>query len=202
MNRRLVITLIAALSLSGAIFGQVVNDNPTIINEARNPQTKALIGESREWIWIREQSSPWRKLIPGRSPQWFADGAGFFYFLDVGYDGDRTELWSAHPDGEARLRLTRSDYFIWESPVVSANNRRLAYRYQTSQASGDFRDIVIIDLPPRGLELLAEGKVVFRTKAQIVPKSLRWDRSGRLYATVDGIERELDTSVPGTTQLP
>lgn len=82
-------------------------------NQSNNVITGAQLGEKLEWIWIRDPgASTWRKLIPGRCPQWQLDGTRFYYFLDVGYDGSRAELWSADADGKARVRLTQSDYFI------------------------------------------------------------------------------------------
>jgi hypothetical protein len=174
-------------------------------NQSTNSVTGVVLGERHEWIWILEPGeSKWRKLIPGRCPQWRRDGAGFYYFQDVGYDGPRAQLWSANAAGEARLRLTPSDYFINEGPVmIATNNRSLAYCHQTCRASGDFWDVVVIDfgMPSSG-PAKTEARVVFRTKASIEPQTLRWIASGRLSVVVDGAPTKVDATVAGTPQLP
>jgi WD40-like Beta Propeller Repeat len=147
----------------------------------------AQLGEKREWIWIRDPgASTWRKLIPGRCPQWQLDGKRFYYFLDVGYDGSRAELWSADADGEARVRLTQSDYFINDGPVaVSPDGDSLAFVYRTSRASGDFQDVVVVDFRPSPLKP-TDGRVVLRTRSSVDAHTLIWKGVGRLSVKVDG----------------
>jgi hypothetical protein len=172
-------------------------------NQSNNLITGAQLGEKHEWIWLRDPgASAWRKLIPGRCPQWQLDGKRFYYFLDVGYDGSRAELWSADADGEARLRLTQSDYFITDGPVVvSPDGYSLAFVYHTSRASGDFQDVVVIDSrlnPPKP----TAGRVVLRTRSSVDAHSLIWKEVGRLSVRVDGSVVSIDATAPGRPQQP
>ena len=178
-------------------------DTETFRNHSTNLGTGALLGEKREWIWIRRpDATTWQRLIPGRCPQWSLDGKRFYYFLDVGYDGSRAELWSADADGEARLRLTESDYFINDGPVlVSPDNRSLAFFYQTSRASGDFNDIVVIDFRSSPIKP-TDGRVVFRTRSAVDPKSLTWSAAGRLSVVAGGVRRDIDATAAGVPQAP
>ena len=173
----------------------------TFRNHSTNPVTGAFLGEKKEWIWIRQpDATTWQRLIPGRCPQWSLDGKRFYYFLDVGYDGSRAELWSADADGEARLRLTRSDYFINEGPVVvSPDNRSLAFVYRTSRASGDFNDVVVIDFRSSPIKP-TDGRVVFRTKSAVDPKSLTWSAADRLSVVAEGVRRDIDATAAGVPQ--
>jgi len=172
-------------------------------NQSDNAITGAQLGEKLEWIWIRDPgASTWRKLIPGRCPQWQVDGKRFYYFLDVGYDGSRAELWSADADGEARVRLTQSDYFIQDGPVVvSPNGNSLAFVYQTSRASGDFQDVVVVDFRPSPLAP-TDGRVVLRTRSSVDAQTLIWEGVGRLSVKVDGRFVSIDATVPGLRQEP
>ena len=172
-------------------------------NQSVNPVTGALLGESHEWIWARRpDESTWRKLIPGRCPQWFANGQGFYYFLDVGYDGSRAELWKANADGEDRVRLTQSDYFIANGPVVvSPDNRSLAFVYRTSRASGDFQDVVVIDFRPSPLKP-TDSRVVFRTRQNVDSQSLTWTAPGQLSVVVAGVRTHVDATAKGRPQDP
>jgi hypothetical protein len=111
-------------------------------------------------------------------------------------------LWQANADGEARLRCSRSDYFVHDSPVVSTNGQKLAYYYWTCRASGDFRDIVVIDLKGVFSDQAVEAKVVFRTHRDINPKSIRWLGENMIEFIVQGRRIEIDTSGKGTEQLP
>src|SRR5204863_1321034 len=115
---------------------------------AINPVDKSELADDHRWIWARRAGeAAWRRLSPGYCPQWTPDGRRFYFFLAVGYDGSRAELWSANPDGEAQWRMTHSDYFIANGPVlVSQDNRALAYVYETSRAAGDFFDVVVVHL--------------------------------------------------------
>lgn len=199
--------LVAALILwvlAGNTVGIAQAISPdSYVNLSVSPVSGAVLAELRGWIWTRERvTEPWRKLIPGRCPQWNNDSTGFYYFLDVGYDGSRAELWSAHADGEARLRLTQSDYFILRGPVlVSPEGRSLAFYYETSRASGDFHDVVVIDFRPRTTKS-SEGRVVFRTRGRVDSSTLRWTAEGRLSVVADGTAVQVDTTLPGVPQSP
>jgi hypothetical protein len=175
----------------------------TFKNTSAHPVTGALLGERNEWIWKQEQAgSTWQKLIPGRCPQWAPDGKRFYYFLDVGYDGSRAELWAADATGESRLRLTESDYFIKDGPVaVSPNNRTLAFVYQTSRASGGFHDVVVVDFNPSPITP-SDGRVVLRTRSTIEPQSLTWKSAETLSAVVAGVRIDIDATARGRPQDP
>jgi len=131
------------------------------------------------------------------------DGKRFFYFLDVGYDGSRAELWSADTDGEARLRLAKSDYFITDGPVVvSPDGRSLAFIHRTSRASGDFQDVVVVDVKDSPQGDPADGRVVLRTRSAVDPHTLTWKEAGRLSVKVEGRAVDIDARAPGVPQKP
>ncbi len=201
-NRFLVALIAYSIAFSSSSFADQDLDD-TFRNRSSNPVTGALLGEKQEWIWVRTYGeSVWRKLIPGRCPQWYLDGKRFYYFLDVGYDGNRAELWSANAEGEARVRLTQSDYFIASGPVVvSPDSRSLAFSYHTSRASGDYHDIVVVDFLSSPMKP-TEGRVVFRTKSSVDPQTLQWSAAGRLSVAVDGVQIEIDAMAPGVPQAP
>ena len=193
------------LFVTGAIFLLPgVADSVQVRNVVTNAATGEVLAEHKEWIYLRDKTTgEWKKLIPGKCPQWCSDGKKFFYFLDVGYDGSRAELWQADSRGEGRIRLTRSDYFVRESPVVSKDQGKLAYLYQTCMASGGFRDIVVIDLNGvKGSRETAEAKVVLRTKEEVDARSLRWIGENQLEVIVGGNKKEIDSSGKGEKQLP
>jgi hypothetical protein len=196
-------TLIACAFVLASFQVSAQDGGDSIRNQSSNVISGALLGERNEWIWIRESTvSSWRKLIPGRCPQWHPDGKGFYYFLDVGYDGNRAELWSANADGEARHRLTQSDYFIADGPVViSPENSSLAFVYQTSRASGDFKDVVIIYFLSSTIKP-TDGRVVLRTRSSLDPQSLRWTSPARLSILVDGVRTDIDATAAGIPQDP
>jgi hypothetical protein len=186
------------------IAGRLPLQNPADLrNQSNNVLTGAQLGERFEWIWIRNPgASAWRKLIPGRCPQWQLDGKRFYYFLDVGYDGSRAELWSADADGEARLRLTQSDYFINDGPVVvSPDGTSLAFVYHTSRSSGDFEDVVVIEFRPSPLKP-TDGRVVLRTRSRVDAQTLIWTAVGRLSVRVDGSLVSVDATARGIPQQP
>ena len=178
-------------------------ESPQFKNMVANSVTGDILAEQNEWIYLKDKmTDKWKKLIPGVCPQWHPDGKRFFYFLDVGYDGPRAELWLSDANGEGRIRLTRSDYFVQESPVVSKDARKLAYHYWTCRASGDFRDIVVIELNGKGFDDTVEARVVFRTKGSVHMGPLRWVGEKNLEVTVNGEKKEIDTSGNGERQLP
>jgi hypothetical protein len=193
-------TFLALVLLSAS---PVLQDPSDFRNQSTNVITGLQLSEKHEWIWTREPGGGgWRKLIPGRCPQWQLDGKRFFYFLDVGYDGSRAELWSADSDGEARLRLTQSDYFINDGPVVVSPDRHsLAFVYHTSRASGDFEDVVVIDFRPSPLKP-TDGRVVLRTRSAVDAHTLIWKGPGRLSVMVDGRAVNIDANAPGRPQDP
>ena len=193
--------LIGCAFVLAAPHPQPQDTRDTFRNHSTNPVTGALLAENQEWIWTRlPAATTWQRLVPGRCPQWSKDGKRFYYFLDVGYDGSRAELWSADADGEARLRLTQSDYFINDGPVVvSPDNRSLAFVYQTSRASGDFNDVVVIDFRSSPIKP-TDGRVVLRTRSAVDPKSLTWSAATRLSVVVEGVRRDIDATAPGVPQ--
>ncbi len=116
-----------------------------------HPSGQEIIFSSRDWIYsVGANGGQIKKLIPGRCPQWVEGGKRFIYFLDAGYDGDRCELWSAGPCGEARLRLCQKDFFIdpSSSPVVSPNGNMIAFLYSCCMAAGGFEEIRLIVFEP------------------------------------------------------
>lgn len=82
----------------------------------------------------------------------------------------------------------------------SPDNHSLAFFYQTSRASGDFKDIVVIDFRPSPIKP-TDGRVVFRTRSAVDPKSLTW-KAGRLSVIVDGVRRDIDATPAGVPQAP
>jgi hypothetical protein len=194
-----------ATSLALVLFSipPTFQDPADLRNQSNNVITGAQLGERFEWIWIRNPgASVWRKLIPGRCPLWDLDGKRFYYFLDVGYDGSRAELWSADADGEARVRLTQSDYFINDGPVVlSPDGHNLAFVYQTSRASGDFQDVVVIDFRPSPLKP-TDGRVVLRTRSRVDAQTLIWTVVGRLSVRVNDSVVSVDATARGIPQQP
>lgn len=114
-----------------------------------HPSGHEILFSSRDWIYYVEiNSGQIKKLIPGRCPQWIEGGKRFIYFVDVGYDGNRCELWSANPNGEARLRLCKEDFLISTTPVVSQNGNMIAFRYSCCMAEGGFEEIRLIVFEP------------------------------------------------------
>jgi len=112
-----------------------------------HPSGQEILFSSRDWIYSADiNSGEIKKLIPGRCPQWIESGKRFIYFVDVGYDGNRCELWSANPNGEARLRLCKEDFFIYFKPfpAVSSNGDLIAFSYSCCMAAGGFEEIRLI----------------------------------------------------------
>jgi hypothetical protein len=150
-----------------------------------------IIGENSDWIYVQDnKTGSWMKLIPGRCPQWLPDGTRFYYFLDVGYDGSRCELWSADANGESRLRHSKSDYFIDRSPVVSKDGKKLAYHYSASQAEGGFEKILVICLSGLGEE--SEVSVVLKEPQFTRIESIAWSSPSILHVIVNGQAMDVD----------
>jgi len=127
---------------------QLTKDLP-IFGFCWHPSGQKILFNSRNWIYsIDVNSGRVKKLIPGRYPQWIEGGERFIYFLRVGYDGNRIELWSADPNGEARLRLCKEDFLISTTPVVSQNGNMIAFRYSCCMAEGGFEEIRLIIFKP------------------------------------------------------
>lgn len=173
-----------------------------IRNKVINATTGMALAEYRGWIYKQNKDEAnWHRLIPGKCPQWLVDGTRFYYFLDVGYDGSRAELWSADSEGNSRLRMTREDYFIWNtSPVISSDGTRLAYHYDTCRASGDYSDIVVIELG--NLENAIRAKVVLRMPAYTKIELIEWIDNSKLKALVNGKQQEVATDLKGFEHLP
>jgi len=174
-------------------------------NLVTNPHSSLILGDSNGWIWIkgRDGKSVWHKLIPGRFPQWRPDGKLFYYFLDVGYDGSRSEIWSAQPDGECRVRESSADFWIKRTPIFSPGpERRLAYYYQTSMASGDLDEIVVVDL--EHVDRPGQGRVVYKRESDsaIDPDSLRWKNPMTLEVRINGAWTAIDATAPGEAVKP
>jgi hypothetical protein len=178
-------------------------ESPQFRNFVINTATGETLAEHSGWIYLKNKTTAkWKKLIPGSCPQWHPDGKTFFYYLDVGYDGARKELWRANVEGEDRIRLTRSDYFVVESPVVSQDGQKLAFHYHTCIASGDFHEIVVIEPSQFGLDQRSEAKVVLRTKNGLDSGSLRWTGQHELEVHMNGKKTKIDTAGKGKEQLP
>jgi hypothetical protein len=175
-------------------------ENIKFRNMVVNSLSGDILADSNDWIYLKDKTTKeWKKLIPGCCPQWCPDGKKFYYFLDVGYDGNRTELWQANTNGEDRIRLTQSDYFIYESPVVSKDGKKLAYYYRTGRASGEVGQIIVIEL--NGVDNTAEANVVFKTQEDIDSKSLKWIESEKLSVIINGNPIEINTAGKGEKQI-
>ncbi len=123
---------------------QLTKDLP-IFGFCWHPSGQKILFSSRDWIYsVDVNNVRIRKLIQGRCPQWIEGGERFIYFLDVGYDGDRCELWSADRNGEARLRLSRKDFLVSTMPALSPDGTMLAFRRSSCMAGGGFEEIRLI----------------------------------------------------------
>ena len=170
-------------------------------NLVTNPHTSVTLGDLNGWIWSRDpgKQSVWRKLIPGMLPQWAPDGEHFFYFLDLGFDGYRSEVWSALPNGENRMRRSNGDLWIDRTPIFSPDSRRLAWYYLTSEGSGAFDEIVVIDFsfPNQPAQVVYE-----RNDSGIDPVSLRWNNPATLGVRINGTWNVIDATVSVGSQKP
>ena len=100
------------------------------------------------------------------------------------------------------VRLTSSDYFINDGPVVvSPDGHSLAFVYGTSRASGGFQDVVVVDFRPSPLKP-TDGRVVLRTRSSVDAHTLIWKGVGRLSVKVDGVVVNIDATAPGLRQEP
>ena len=127
---------------------QLTKDLP-IFGFCWHPSGQEILFNSRDWIYsVDVNEGQIKKLIPGCCPQWIESGKRFIYFVDVGYDGNRCELWSANPNGEARLRLCKEDFLISTTPVVSPNGNMLAFHYSCCMTEGGFEEIRLIVFKP------------------------------------------------------
>ncbi len=156
-NRLTCLLLLALLVLSSstklfagenpkANLNQLTTNLP-IFGFCWHPNGQEILFSSRDWIYsVDVNNVRIRKLIPGRCPQWIEAGKRFIYFLDVGYDGDRCELWSADRNGGARLRVCQKDFFIQAepSPAVSPNGSMIAFHYSHGMRARRFREIRLI----------------------------------------------------------
>jgi hypothetical protein len=124
-------------------------------------------------------------------------------FRCIGYDGGRSEIWSAQPDGECRVRESSADFWIERTPIFSPGpERRLAYYYQTSMASGDLDEIVVVDL--EHVDRPGQGRVVYKRESDsaIDPDSLRWKNPMTLEVRINGAWTAIDATAPGEAVKP
>lgn len=174
-------------------------------NPVINPVTGDVLAESRGWIYLQHKATAsWAKLIPGKCPQWLPDGKLFYYFLDVGYDGCRAQLWSADRNGKDRLRMSTYDYFIRRSPVVSKDGKNLAWHYSTCGASNFVEDIKVVHLESHlhGKNLSPEEKVVLRCPEGTKIESIAWSSDNLLSVIINGQAKEVDTTGKGKEPIP
>jgi len=168
-----------------------------------NPHTLETLGYLDGWIWIKDQGkqSVWHKLIPGAFPQWTPDGKHFYYFLPLGFDGWRSQLWYARPDGADRVLASSANFWIVRTPIFSPDSMSLAYYYQTSMASGDLEEIVVIDF---GQHPDWPGQVVYQTNSSVIdPDSLRWKNPATLEVRINGTWTSIDaTTAVGSQTNP
>ena len=125
---------------------QLTKDLP-IFGFCWHPSGQEILFSSRDWIYsVDVNEGQIKKLIPGCCPQWIEDGKRFIYFLKVGYDGNRCELWSADRNGEARWRLCEKDFFILTkpTPTASPNGNMIAFHYSHGMPARRFREIRLI----------------------------------------------------------
>ncbi len=170
-------------------------------NRAINPLSGDALADSKGWVYKRsKETGSWAKVIPGRCPQWLPDGKRFYYFLDVGYDGCRSQLWSADRNGEARLRMSTSDYFARRSPAVSEDGRRLAWHYSTCHASGSWEDIKVVCL--NSVDEQAEETVVLRCQPATKIEGITWGADNSLSVMMNGQLKEVETVGKGIKPLP
>lgn len=193
---KIVGAVLVLLSGCAGLQTQRIGQPTKLRNQVTNPVTSDALAESTGWIYLQKKGTvSWTKLIPGRCPQWFPDGKRFYYFLDVGYDGWRSQLWSADWDGEARLRMSVHDYFVQRSPVVSQDGRKLAWHYSTCGASNFVEDIRVLELDGPGHE-----KVVLRYSQGAKIESIAWVGEDLLSVMIDGQAKEVGTE--GTDKEP
>ena len=193
-----VCTVLVLLRGCAGLQTQRISQPTKLRNQVTNPVSSDALAESTGWIYLRKKgTAKWTRLIPGRCPQWFPDGKRFYYFLDVGYDGWRAQLWSADGDGEARLRMSVNDYFVQRSPVVSQDGRKLAWHYSTCRASNFVEDIRVLELDGPGQE-----KVVLRYPQGAKIESIAWVGKDSLSVMIDGQAKEVDTRGIGKEPIP
>jgi len=159
-----------------------------------HPNGQEIIFSARDWIYSVEINGGKRKkLIPGCCPQWIEDGKRFIYFLDVGYDGNRCELWSADPNGEARLRLCQKDFFIdpRSSPVVSPNGKIIAFRYERDSPLHRLYEIRLLVLRD-SLEAEPSVHILFAVTLPACLHTIGWLDNNHLVIVCDGQVLVLD----------
>ena len=191
-------TFLVLLSGCVGLQRQRIGQPTEFRNQVANPASGDVLAESKGWIYLRKkETESLTKLIPGRCPQWFPNSKRFYYFLDVGYDGWRSQLWSADADGEARSRTSVHDYFIQRSPAVSQQGRKLAWHYSTCGASNFVEDIKVLELDGTGQE-----KIVLRCPQGTKIESIAWIDNKLLSVTIDGQVKEVDTRGMGKEPIP
>jgi len=172
---------------------QLTKDLP-IFGFCWHPSGPEILFSSRDWIYsIDVNSGRVKKLIPGCCPQWIEDGKRFIYFLRVGYDGNRSELWSADRNGEARLRLCDKDFFILTkpSPIVAPNGKMIAFHYERGSFLCRFYEIRLLVLGD-SLEAEPSVRILFVVTLPTCLHIIGWLDNNHLVIVRDGQVLVLD----------
>jgi len=174
---------------------QLTKDLP-IFGFCWHPSGQNILFNSRNWIYsIDVNSGRIKKLIYGRYPQWVEGGERFIYFLGVGYDGNRCELWSADPNGEARLRLSEDDFFISTMPTVSPDGNMLAFHYSCCMAAGGFEEIrLIVFKPSLDINMKRSVRILLVAPFGTDLHVIGWLDNGHLAVVRDGHVLVLDVN--------
>jgi len=109
----------------------------------------------------------------------------------VGYDGTRSQLWSADADGQGSRLQTLANYWIERTPIFSPDGLRLAYYHQTNMADGNFPEILVVDCR-QGSDQPAQ--IVYKEYGGIDPDSLHWKNSRTLEVQIGGRWKEIDAN--------
>ena len=98
---------------------------------------------------------------------------------------------------EARIDLATRSRRIRVEKVDPWDGRSLALIYRTSCASGDFQDVVVVDVKPSPQENPADGRVVLQTRSAVDPHTLTLKEAARLSVKVEGRFVDIDARAPG-----
>lgn len=172
---------------------QLTKDLP-IFGFCWHPSGQKILFSSRDWIYsVDVNEGQIKKLIPGCCPQWIEDGKRFIYFLRVGYDGNRSELWSADRNGEARLRLCDKDFFILTkpSPIVAPNGKMIAFHYERGSPLCRFYEIRLLVLGD-SLEAEPSVRILFVVTLPTCLHIIGWLDNNHLVIVRDGQVLVLD----------
>jgi len=172
---------------------QLTKDLP-IFGFSWHPSGKEILFNSRDWIYsVDVNEGQIKKLIPGCCLQWIEDGKRFIYFLKVGYDGNRCELWSADRNGEARWRLCDKDFFILTKPfpIVAPNGKMIAFHYERGSPSRRFYEIRLLVLGD-SLEAEPSVRILFVVSLPTFLHIIGWLDNNHLVIVCDGQVLALD----------